>query len=46
MYVITQYIQDVYINDLIISVEAADQGVTVGGDTVSGVMSADDFVWI
>ena len=39
----------VYINDtiLIVAVEAAKQGVTVGEDTaVSGLMFADDFVGI
>ena len=34
----------VYINDMIVAVEAAKQGVTVGQDTVSGLMYADDFV--
>ena len=33
-------------NDLIVAVEAAKQGVTMGGDTVSGLMFADDFVRI
>ena len=33
----------VYIYDMIVAVEAARQGVTVGGDTVSGWMFADDF---
>ncbi|MEP2874451.1 MAG: reverse transcriptase domain-containing protein [Hyphomicrobiales bacterium] len=36
----------IYINDLIVAVEAARQGVTVGEDTVSGLMFADDFVGI
>ena len=38
----------VYINDmiLIVAVEAAKQGVTVGEDTMSGLMFADDFVGI
>ena len=36
----------VYMNDLIVAVEAAKQGVTMGGDTVSGLMFADDFVRI
>ena len=36
----------VYINDMIVAVEAASQGVTVGEDTVSGLMFADDFVCI
>ena len=49
MYVVTQPIQDtwyVYVNDLTVAVEAARQGVTVGEDTVSGLMFADDFVGI
>ena len=33
-----------YINDMILAVEAAKQGVTVREDTVSGLMFADDFV--
>ena len=36
----------VYINDMIVAVEAAKQGVTMGEDTVSGLMLADDFVGI
>ena len=36
----------VFIDDMIVAVEAAKQGVTVGGDTVSGLMFADDFVGI
>ena len=36
----------VYINDMIVAVEAARQGVTVGGDAVSGLMVADDSVGI
>ena len=36
----------IYINDLIVAVEAARQGVTVGEDTVSGLMFADYFVGI
>ena len=35
-----------YIDDLMIADEAAKQGVTVGEDTVSGLMSADNFVGI
>ena len=31
---------------MIVAVEAAKQGVTVGVDTVSGMMFADDFVGI
>ena len=31
---------------MIVAVEAARQGVTVGKDTVSGLKSADDFVGI
>ena len=34
----------VYINDIIIPVEAAKQGVMMGEDTVSGLMFADDTV--
>ena len=33
-----------YTSDLIVAVEASKQGVTVGEDTVSGLMFADDFV--
>ena len=36
---------EVYIYD-IVAVEAAKQGVTVGENTVSGLMLADDFVGI
>ena len=36
----------VYINDMIVAVEAAKQGVTVGEGEVSGLMFADDFVGI
>ena len=35
-----------YINDMIAAVEAAKEGVTMGDDTVSGLMFADDFVGI
>ena len=41
MYVVTQPIED-----LIVAVEAARQGVTVGEDAVSGLMFTDDFVAI
>ena len=34
------------LNDMIVAVEAAKQGVTVGEDTVSGWTFADDFVGI
>ena len=34
----------VYTNGMIVAVEAAKQGVTMGDDTVSGLMFADDFV--
>ena len=37
---------EVYIHDMIIAVEAARQGVTVGENTVSGFMFADDFVGV
>ena len=33
-------------NDLIVAVEAAEQGATAGEDTVSGLMLADDFIGI
>ena len=36
----------VYIDDMIVGVEAAKQVVTMGEDTVSGLMFADDFVGI
>ena len=36
----------VYINDMIVAVEAANQEVTMGEDTVSGLMFAGDFVGI
>ena len=37
---------NICIDDLIVAVEAAKQGVTVGEDTVSELMIADDFVGI
>ena len=39
MYAITQ------INEMIVQVEAAKQGVTVGEIRCRGLMFADDFVW-
>ena len=36
----------VYINDMIVAVEAAKQGGTMGEDTVSGFMFVNDFVGI
>ena len=36
----------VYINDMIVAVEAAKEGVTVGEGKVSVFMFADDFRWI
>ena len=36
----------VYINDMILTFEVAKQGVTVGEDTLSGLMFADDFAGI
>ena len=45
MYVVTKFIQSI-INDKIVAVEAAKQGVTVGEDTVSELMFADGFVGI
>ena len=46
IWVITKPTQYIYINDLIVAIEATEQGVTVGGDTVSGLTFADDFVGI
>ena len=46
MYTITQSIQGIYIDDIIVAVEAAKQGVTMGEDTVSGLMFADGFVGV
>ena len=43
MYTIAQSIFKVYINGMIVAVEAAKQGVTMGEDTVSEMMFADDF---
>ena len=37
---------EAWTNDLIVAVEAAKQGVTVGNDTVSGLMFTDDFVGV
>ena len=37
---------EVYIHNMIIAVEAARQGVTVGEDAVSGLIFADDFMRI
>ena len=37
---------EIYINDLIVALDTARQGVTVGEDTVSGFMFADGFVRI
>ena len=37
---------EVQINGMIVAVKAAKQGVTMGEDTVSGLMLADDFVGI
>ena len=39
-------ILEVYINDMIVEVEAKKQGVTIGEDAVSGLMFADNFVGI
>ena len=36
----------VFINDLILAIESAQQGVKVGDDMVSGLTFADDFVGI
>ena len=43
---LSQSVFEVYVSDLIVAVEAAKQGVTVGQDTPSGSMFADDFVGI
>ena len=37
---------NIFINDLVVAVKAVKQGVTVGEDTVSGLIFADDFVGI
>ena len=37
---------EVYVTDMIAAVEEAKQGVTVGEDTVSGLMFAVYFVWV
>ena len=37
---------NVDVNNMIVAVEAAKQGVTMGEDTVSGLMFADDLVGI
>ena len=39
-------VYQVSVNDILVAVEAAKQGVTVGEDTVSGLMFADFFVGI
>ena len=36
----------VYINDMLVAVEEAKKGVTVGEEKVSGLMFADEFVGI
>ena len=36
--------RNVYADDVVVAVEAAKQGVTVGEDAVSGLMFAHDFV--
>ena len=43
---LSPYLFKLYVNDMIVAVEAAKQGVTMGEDTVSGWMSAYDFVGI
>ena len=35
---------EAYTNGMIVAVESAKQGVTMGGDTISGLMLVDDFV--
>ena len=46
MYTTSPNLFKVYIKDMIVSVKAANQGVTAGEDTVSGLMFAGDFVAI
>ena len=46
MYTISPNLLKVYINDMIVAVEAAKQGVMMVEDTASGFMFADDFVGI
>ena len=43
---VSPHLFKVYIDDILVAVEAAKQGVTVGEDAVSGLMFADDFVGI
>ena len=43
---LTSTLFKVFINDLILAIESAQQGVKVGDDMVSGLMFADDFVGI
>ena len=37
---------EVYVDDMIVAVEAAKPGITMGEDSVSGLMFADDLVLI
>ena len=43
---LSPYLFKVYIDYMMVAVEKVKQGVTVGGDTVSRLMLADDFVGI
>ena len=43
--VLSRTLFKVYINAMIVAVEAAKQGVTVGEDALSRLMFADDSVW-
>ena len=43
---LSPFLFKIYMNEMIVAVEAAKQGVTVGDNTVSGLMFADDFVGI
>ena len=44
MYTITPYSRYIYIDDMIVAVEADKQGVTMGECSVSGLMFEDDSV--
>ena len=45
-YTLSPYLFKVHIDDMIVALEAAKQGVTLGKDTVSGLPFADKFVGI
>ena len=40
------YSKYIYINEMVVAAEALMEGDTMGGDTVSGLIFADDFVGI